>query len=356
MTISRDHSVSIAKALAIILMVLAHTWFSQFANRYINMFHMPLFFCMAGYCFKEKYLDNIWKFCVRKMRGIYWPFVKWSLFFLALHNVFFNFNIYSDTFGFRGVVSHPYVWSEFAEHTIQIVTSMNGYEQLLGGYWFMKSLLVASLIGFFTIKWVKEPINGGGILLILTLFLYAIEFRIPYWDISAGHIFAAVFFVWGYAYRKHQLTWHQCSWHIPLIILLLIPATVYWHGGFLNMDAMRSLPYCFTALAGSLMVFSVSWFIAQTNGSIKSLLVFIGDHILDILTWHFLAFKLVSLLLVHLYNLPEKQLSEFPVIEYLSQQGWWIMYLAVGVALPIIIRILYSKCNNSIIFHGLTHN
>ena len=45
----RDNSVSIAKAFAIMLMVLAHTWFMDIGNKWINMFHMPLFFFMAGY-------------------------------------------------------------------------------------------------------------------------------------------------------------------------------------------------------------------------------------------------------------------------------------------------------------------
>ena len=52
----KDNSVSIAKGIAIILMVLAHTRFSEYGNYWINMFHMPLFFFFAGYCFKDKYL------------------------------------------------------------------------------------------------------------------------------------------------------------------------------------------------------------------------------------------------------------------------------------------------------------
>ena len=45
----KDNSVSIAKGIAIILMVLAHTRFSEYGNYWINMFHMPLFFFFAGY-------------------------------------------------------------------------------------------------------------------------------------------------------------------------------------------------------------------------------------------------------------------------------------------------------------------
>ena len=90
----RDNSVSIAKAFAIMLMVLAHTWFMDIGNKWINMFHMPLFFFMAGYCFKDKYLADFKSFAIKRVTGLYKPFVKWSFVFLVLHNVFFYLNIY----------------------------------------------------------------------------------------------------------------------------------------------------------------------------------------------------------------------------------------------------------------------
>ena len=62
----KDDSVSIAKSFAIILMVLAHTFFWDFGDSWINMFHMPLFFFFAGYCFKEKYLQDTMGFIKRR--------------------------------------------------------------------------------------------------------------------------------------------------------------------------------------------------------------------------------------------------------------------------------------------------
>lgn len=78
----RDNSISIAKAIAILLMVLAHTYFSQYGNQWINMFHMPLFFFFAGYCFKEKYLLQPKVFLHKRVDGLYKPFVNWSVVFL----------------------------------------------------------------------------------------------------------------------------------------------------------------------------------------------------------------------------------------------------------------------------------
>ena len=161
----RDNSVSIAKAFAIMLMVLAHTWFLDIGNKWINMFHMPLFFFMAGYCFKDQYLADFKTFAIKRLSGLYKPFVKWSLVFLVMHNIFFYLHIYDGEYGFRGSGSQLYSLTDFLKRAITIVISMSGNEQLLGGYWFLKSLFVGSFIAYFFIRYVKNPVLRGGICL-----------------------------------------------------------------------------------------------------------------------------------------------------------------------------------------------
>lgn len=336
---SRDNSVSIAKAIAIMLMVLAHTQFSRNANLYINMFHMPLFFFMAGYCFKEKYLLDTRKFVLQKIKGIYVPYVKWSLLFLILHNIFFYLNIYSGEFGFNGSVSSLYFWNDFAKRFVYIVTRMSGHEQLLGGYWFMKSLFFASFISFLTIKYVRKVAIGGGFLLAVTFILYVTNKSIPYLGIGARETLASVFFVIGYMYKKYNMDWHNRPAIIPIIALFLIPSTMFWSASLLDMDAVRLLPWGITAVAGTLMVLAAGKLLCRSKKRIQNLLVFIGDNTLDVLTWHFLSFKIVSLLLIRLYNLPQERLSEFPTIECLSRQGWWIAYFIIGMGLPLARKI-----------------
>ncbi|MCM1313293.1 MAG: acyltransferase family protein [Bacteroides sp.] len=333
---SRDNSVSIAKAIAIMLMVLAHTQFSRSTSLYINMFHMPLFFFMAGYCFKEKYLLDTRKFVLQKIKGIYVPYVKWSLLFLVLHNIFFYLDIYSGEFGFNGLVSSLYSWNDFARRFMYIVTRMSGHEQLLGGYWFMKSLFFASLISFLTIKYVRKIVIGGGILLAVTFLLYVTNWSIPYFGIGARETFASVFFVVGYTYKKYNMDWHNRPAIIPVIALLLVPSTMFWSASLLDMDVVRLIPWGFTAVVGTLMVFATGKLLCRSKKRIQDLLVFIGDNTLDVLTWHFLSFKIVSLPLIWLYDLPQEQLGEFPTIECLSRQGWWIAYFIIGLGLPLV--------------------
>ncbi len=173
----RDDKVTIAKAIAIILMVFGHAiaYLSDvkecsisglygWTYDFIYMFHMPVFFFLAGYCFKEKYLSTPKVFFMKRVKGLYKPFVKWGLIFLLLHNMFCYLHIYNEEYGVPGLASVPYVWKDFAVHALHIVTRMTDAEHMLGGYWFLHTLFFASLIGFAGIK-VGKPkyvLVGGG--------------------------------------------------------------------------------------------------------------------------------------------------------------------------------------------------
>lgn len=64
---------------------------------------------------------------------------------------------------------------------------------------------------------------------------------------------------------------------------------------------------------------------------------FIGEHTLEILTWHFLCLKIVSLVVIGLYGLPVNRLAEMPIIGEYANKGWFIAYFIVGVGLPLFV-------------------
>ena len=96
----RDKSVSLAKGIAIALVVLIHSIPPGFTAGFFGMFAVSSFFFMSGYCFKDNYLDDAYKFLKKRLTGIYWPYLKWSLLFLLLHNMLYQLNIYSDEYGY----------------------------------------------------------------------------------------------------------------------------------------------------------------------------------------------------------------------------------------------------------------
>ena len=340
----RDDSVSIAKGIAIILMVLAHARFSVYGQNFINMFHMPLFFFFSGYCFKEKYLTDAKGFAIKRFMGVYFPFVKWSLLFLLLHNVFFYLNIYNDEYGFCGKVSHLYTIPEFFNRALHITTALSGNEQLLGGYWFLHSLFFGAFLFYGVLKLCNRPIFGGVFLLVTCFISLYIKKGVPYFGIGARELLAAAFMVAGFAYKKYGCRWHNRPVLIPFASTLIITGSVFWQCEMISLTWQKVIPYTISSLAGTLMVFSISTFVIRFN-KLKRLIVFIGNHTLEILTWHFLCFKLVSLLIVGVYSLPIEQLAEFPVIEEYAYAGWWTLYLIVGVSLPLLMKKLTTKIN-----------
>ena len=86
-----NDSVTYSKAIGIIFMVLCHAIYKDIwhIDSFVAMFHMPIFFIFSGYCLKEHYFSNPFVFFKKKLIGIYIPYVKYSLFFLFLHNIFF---------------------------------------------------------------------------------------------------------------------------------------------------------------------------------------------------------------------------------------------------------------------------
>ena len=137
-------------------MLIGHAGAPSFMHIFIYQFHMPLFFFLSGYCLKDKYLNDFKTFSIRRVKGIYIPFIKYSLLFLLLHNIFFNLNIYNDVYGYNGNVSQLYTLNEITRRVVKITTSMSHEEQLLGGFWFLRVLFCTSFIGYAFFKFLKS--------------------------------------------------------------------------------------------------------------------------------------------------------------------------------------------------------
>lgn len=61
-----------------------------------------------------------------------------------------------------------------------------------------------------------------------------------------------------------------------------------------------------------------------------------------VLAMHFLAFKLVSIIIIYTQNLPLDLLSSFPVIKSTNQLYRWL-YLAAGLLAPLAGKYLFDK-------------
>lgn len=343
----RKTYISIAKFIGVLLMVFGHVGCAlPYARDIIYAFHMPLFLILSGMCFKDEYILNGFNFVKRKIIGVYWPYLKWSLLFLLLHNVFYHMHLYDACYGLAGVGSSLYTMNDFLSHGIHIVTLMYGHEQLLGTFWFMRELFLGSLLFYLLLRITRQrALFTIGILLVLSV---GMKIALPHLSIAYSTPYSAAFISLGYAINKAMTKIHEgaLQWKTLYDILLCIVGGIVLvigalfiinPEGMLYQSEYTMMPYLLTALTGSYLCIRFSLWAANRmpDNAWRRFLVFIGDHTFEVMTLHFLSFKLISLAIIAIYSLPIEQLAEFPVILSYAQQGWWIAYLFIGISIPI---------------------
>lgn len=332
----RDEGVSIAKGIAIILMVVGHSlWINCYARSYIYMFHMPLFFFMSGFCFKEKYLRDFKTFFVRRIKSLWWPYFKYNIIFMAFHNLFWSLSLYSVE-GFE----HPYTFDEYFDRILHFLL-MNGAEQFLCAYWFLNTLLAGSAI-FIIFRTFIKPHYLLIILLVGTLILLLLCNYISGAFSIIRILYATAFITTGYLFSISSL---RCRIGIPYILVFFVMigiGTLFWPCEILAIDKKTFLPYFITAIAGCLMTLGCSDIIVTYNNWLKKILVFCGEHTMAVLTYHFLCFKVVTYIIIIVYGMPISKLGTFPILESQSSMGWWLAYAVIGVIGSLLLWYLFS--------------
>ena len=195
-------------------------------------------------------------------------------------------------------------------------------------------------------------------IIFLMLFAYmGKDFHIPLIGISGRTWMATFFFLFGHAWRSWEergtfvAGYDDLSWwkQLPIVAVLAILVKViiifFGHTSMLSFTFANAIPYVTAALCGSVMVVFVCRWIVSRAWFLQRFLVFTGRHTLEVLTWHFSCFKLVSLLIIGIYGLNIEYLACFPVINTQALQGagidvewtlWWVLYLTVGAGIPIL--------------------
>lgn len=337
----RDVSIDICKGIGIILMVLGHSGMPKGGHDFIYMFHMPLFFFVSGYCFSEKYLDTPIAFVKKKIKGLWLPYVKYSLLFLLLHNLFCYLHIYSPLYGYQRHGVDMLSISQAKDSVWSVVTSMYGTDQLLGGFWFLRELLLGSVIAFVAMKAIRKLQQhcqlvaisnmGGGIFLLLASVVmnkYVLVF--PCFNMGSLSVLAAAIFLAGHVYKEHKYCMNL-GWTIAFAIIILL-GSILKPREIVNLEWSDTVPYFFFGVLGTVMTINVSRYISVFAAWLGLFLSWVGRVTLTVLTWHLLAFKIVTLIIIRQKGMSIEHLGEFPVMSVFSEQRWWIAYFIVAMA------------------------
>ena len=348
----RDNSVTYAKGVAIMLVVLGHACFETPVEWWVNFIHVPLFFFMSGYCFKEEYLDAPITFIGKRIRGLYLPFVMWGLFFLMMHNVFYSLGVYNSVFGYNGISTMLYSVPDTINRAFRILLFQYS-ERLLGGYWFLPSLFTGSVVFYITLKILRNQTSHGMTIIIggglFTISILLQQFNISVYLLNSRNILAAIFIFLGYAYRKNNCQIHQQTWFICFSLIGVSLGVAFWRSSMVSFTTCTIIPYILTATCGLLAIFGICTRLSKMeNKYLDNALLFIGNNTLSTLTWHMTAFVLVNLLIIKVYNINPKRLAEFPVIKEFADTYWGLVYFTVAMLACCIIAYIGRRITISL--------
>ena len=353
----RDSTFSILKALAILLVVTAHAAAPTYVSRFAYMVAVPAFFICAGYFFNSDYLERKTTFVVRRARRLYFPFVKWSLLFLLLHNLLFPLGLLSETYGnAAGGVTHPYDWHTAVQNLWSIVFNMSGYDVFLAGaFWFFRALLLSSIAfmllfkGATLIKWLKNPtlqVAAVGTLTFLLALWQSVEGLRITGVAQSGYreLMGITFMSIGFLFRHNNHTPIAAAWNNPIVGFtwssVVLGLLVTFFPVSMTPSTHNPLAVAALTLAGTaafVWLYGLSHYLSLIPRGVPRVIAYIGDNSIYIFGFHLLAFKLVSIIKVLAYGMPWEMVGGHPVVTEQCDDAFWIAYLFVGAGLPLLI-------------------
>ena len=156
------------KGIAIISVVVGHVFVRTNIEEFVNQYHLAVFFFVAGYFFKEKYLFDMRSFIKRRVQTLYFPYIKLCILFALIHNILFNIKIYDTNWSLKEI---------FIQIYYACIKLIPGNDQMMGAMWFCPSLLIVSFISWILIKSlskIKKPVNKSSFIIIAIIVLLVI--------------------------------------------------------------------------------------------------------------------------------------------------------------------------------------
>ena len=316
---------------------------------------MPLFFFCSGIFYKEiSTKASVEAYLKKRIMGLYIPFIKWSIFFLLLHNIFLLIGIYNPYYGYEGRFSF-YSISDIFQRLSMILFKMNGYEEQLGGFWFLRSLFISCLL-IAGVSFIFRCDSRYKYWFLCVLFLFAtiiirrIVPNIEFWrEISMGCL-GATFYMLGYLLMPFTRYWQNKYSCLVFYSSLLFFFCYFKAGVSMGCGYNKVLPFTLSAISGTLFVIYLSKQLEDKTSLIKRILYYMGNHTLVILALHFLSFRFVSYLFAIIYSINVVHVAEHPFIKNIGSipSYGWIIYCFAGIVIPLLLNRVWQIIINII--------
>lgn len=319
---NRIEWIDMAKGYGVILVILGHFGLEKLGY-WIYSFHMPLFFFLAGYVFKEKL--KIKDFVLKRIKKLIIPYI-----FLGLGVILFNLLImlYANTF-------------DLTEISRQLKSLL--FQIRYSNLWFLTCLFSLNFIFFILLNLGLSYTIVSILVLIMTfggVIYYKFNGNPIFWNIDVCFT-ASIFFLLGYLYRKDidffKNIKEKINRYFSIKLLFLMSIFFNWlmylysQEGLEMFDSRYGNPILiyFIAIIGILLILKLSK--KKTINWIK----FIGENTLIYFAWH----QNIAMVLIKKFL----EILNFPFERISINIGVLCLYYIINLILILLILTFFTK-------------
>ena len=155
----RNKTMDILRGLGILFVVLGHCIEKPIIKNFIYSFHLPFFFILAGYLYKEENQKEPGKYIIKKGKMYIGYYVVYNTILVALHNIFLSLQI----------IEAPLYYP--ANYVYGFLNSflMTSLEPFSAAMWFLPVMLVSMILFHLILCYQKDKKNQILIILLLSI-------------------------------------------------------------------------------------------------------------------------------------------------------------------------------------------
>lgn len=353
----RNSVVDIMKGIAIILVVMGHTY-TKYIYNFISLFHVTIFFIISGYCFNNAYLEtrkSFFELLRKRLLSLWLPYVAYNFIALLFQNFFLKIGfLTSDKLAYEKLGAAlldgyclPISLKESLVCIFKSFIFMNS-RPFVGGLWFLGGLFFVTFLYCF-IQFILQKIHLEKYHIVISFFLLCLGFLFEKLDFDSKMslikqldiiLICEIMFVLGVIIRTKKVMDRlaNLSFSIKIFIVgicfsLLVICSLNNSISIAGRVIVNPIFYLMVSLLGFILVYTVSHFI--NNSYFKRIFIFLGQHTIPILALHTLAFKIITYMQVNIYGNDMIALSSYPVLE--NTLIWSVLYVLAGVLVPLIV-------------------
>lgn len=254
----RIEFIDVFRGIGILLMIAGHINFGEKFDYFIHAFHMPMFFFISGYFYKNKDID-FKSFIFKKIKSLLIPYISFGVFHYIVWLIFFR----------EGNILRP------LKH---LLLDNTNDMPIAGALWFLTSLFLVDVIYYFLRKYVKISYVLNIIIFLIALFGCSynliFSFTLP-WALDAACVGIGLYhsayllkihkekFIVKKLFNMNLILWILSS--IVCIILIFV-------NGYINMRTgdYGIIPlFWINALLSIFIIWNLSRFINDKLGNMK---------------------------------------------------------------------------------------